>query len=194
MVRNNISRRNCRQQLYWYVVLLPVLTASWHGLSSRSMHRPRSCLLTKLIFGQTLVDMNACSSGYGCKSGDGALEAFGLCYNGPQPMWMAEYTGNHMLRSNGISLKDGITSNDVCNASSYPGPFTRWQVVRRNSIAGVALSQTECGTISLSGGGVSTDVVVESNTFHCPPGKTQPPIQVNCSHCRVQNIAGMADQ
>jgi hypothetical protein len=133
------------------------------------------------------ADMNVCSSGYGCKSGDGALEAFGLCYNGPQPLWMAEYTGNTLIRSNGISLKDGITSTDVCNASSYPGPFTRWQVVRRNSIAGVALSQTECGTISLTGGGVSTDVVVESNTFQCPAGKRQPPIQVNCSHCRVQN-------
>lgn len=138
-----------------------------------------------VISDNDFTDMNVCSTGYGCKSGDGALEGFGLCYNGPEPLWMAEYTGNTFVRSNGIALKDSVVSNPQCNASSYPGPFTRWQVVRRNSIAGVALSQTQCGTISLSGTS-STDVVVENNTFGCPSSSVQPPIAVNCSHCRVQ--------
>jgi hypothetical protein len=65
--------------------------------------------------------MNVCSTGYGCKSGDAALEAFGLCYNGPQPMWMAEYSGNAMVRSNGIALKDSVVSNTICNGSNMEG-------------------------------------------------------------------------
>ena len=151
------------------------MVVQWFGTTTRGV-----------ISDNDFTDMNVCSSGYGCKSGDGALEGFGLCYNGPQPLWMAEYSGNTMVRSNGITLKDGLASTPVCNSSTYGGPFTRWQVIRRNSIGGVADSQTVCGTISLSGGGVSTDVVVEHNTFDCPAGKTQPPIAVNCSHCHVQ--------
>lgn len=151
------------------------MVVQWFGTTFRGV-----------ISDNNFTDMNVCSSGYGCKNGDGALESFGLCYNGPEPMWMSEYEGNHLVRSNGISLKDDVVDTALCNASSYGGPFTRWQVIRRNSIAGVAESQTECGTIRLSGGNVSTDVVVEGNTFDCPAGKTQPAISVNCSHCRVQ--------
>ena len=77
-----------------------------------------------------------------------------------------------------------------CNASTYPGPFARWQTIRRNYISGVALSSgvnhdgaKVCGTINASP--LSTDVVVERNTFDCPIGTVQPPIVANCSHCKV---------
>jgi hypothetical protein len=151
------------------------MVVQWFGTTTRGV-----------ISDNDFTDMNVCSSGYGCKSGNGAIEGFGLCYNGPEPMWMAEYSGNTLVRSNGVALMDSVVSTPVCNASSgYGGPFTRWQVVRRNSIAGVAASQTECGTVTLSSA-ASTDVVVEGNTFDCPPGKTQPPIAVSCDHCRVQ--------
>ena len=55
-------------------------------------------------------------------------------------------------------------------------PYMRWQIVRRNSIAGVALSANQtrartppCGTITMGGSRASTDVVVEGNQFECPP-------------------------
>ena len=64
--------------------------------------------------------------------GRGALMGFGLCYQGPQPMWACEYSGNTMVRSNGIALTDSVQNNADCNASTYPGPFTRWQVIRPN--------------------------------------------------------------
>lgn len=150
------------------------MVVQWFGTTMRGV-----------ISNNDFTDMNVCAAGYDCKSGDGALESFGLCYNGSEPLWMAEYSGNALVRSNGIALKDSVTSSKFCDTSTYPGPFTRWQTVRRNSIAGVALSQTECGTITLSGGRVSTDVVVEHNAIYCPMGVTQQPIDVNCSHCKV---------
>ena len=122
--------------------------------------------------------------------GRGAIMGFGLCYGGPQPLWNAEYTGNLLARSNGVTLTDSTAANSICNASTYPGPFTRWQTIRRNAISGVALSAAElnetsppCGTITTAN--ASTDVVVEHNTFSCPAGSTQPPIEAACSHCKV---------
>ena len=123
--------------------------------------------------------------------GRGAIGGFGLCYHGTQPLWNAEYTGNLLARSNGITLADaGVLDRIICNASTYPGPFTRWQTIRRNAISGVALSAAElnetsppCGTITAAN--ASTDVVVEHNTFSCPAGSTQPPIEAACSHCKV---------
>jgi len=122
--------------------------------------------------------------------GRGAIMGFGLCYNGAQPMWACEYTGNEMIRSNGITLVDSVDSNKNCNASTYPGPFSRHQIIRRNAISGVALSAAErnassppCGTIACSKW--STDVVVERNILRCPAGSTQPPIDVDCGHCKV---------
>lgn len=56
------------------------------------------------------------------RSGDGALEGFGLCYgsNGVEPLFFCEYTGNTMVRSNGITLHD---TNGASNcAGSYSGP------------------------------------------------------------------------
>jgi hypothetical protein len=124
------------------------------------------------------------------EGGRGAIMGFGLCYGRPQPMWACEYTGNSMVRSNGITLVDSIDSNNFCNASTYPGPFSRYQVIRRNAISGVALSAAErnassppCGTIACAK--MSTDVVVEGNTLSCPAGSTQPPIYVDCGHCKV---------
>ena len=95
-----------------------------------------------------------------------------------------------LLDSDGVTLTDSTAANSICNASTYPGPFTRWQTIRRNAISGVALSAAElnktsppCGTITTAN--ASTDVVVEHNTFSCPAGSTQPPIEAACSHCKV---------
>jgi len=145
-----------------------------------------------VIADNVFTDMNTCASGYACKAGgDGALEGFGLCYGQGQPLLFAEYTGNQLVRSNGISLKDVSSSTSSCGAS-YPGPYVRWQTLRRNSIAGIAASQTECGFIALSQSAepalASTDIVIEHNVFDCPPGKVLPGtngVQVNCSHCKV---------
>lgn len=71
---------------------------------------------------------------------DGTVTGFGLCYGGmPQPLFFAEYTGNTMTRSNGISIHDD-SPDGTCKAT-YDGPYVRWQVIRGNSIAG---RLTEC--------------------------------------------------
>ena len=160
-----------------------------------------------VIADNRFTDMNV-------QQGRGAIMGTGCCYNGPQPVWQAEYTGNQLTRSNGITLYDAVLPDvyPLCNSSTYPGPFTRWQIIRRNTIAGVALSacyhesgygscnnsvylpsSPPCGTINIVWAGVglgtpadvSTDVVVEKNVFACPSGSVQPPIDVNCSHCKV---------
>ena len=132
-------------------------------------------------------DFNDCN----VDGGRGAIMGFGLCYDGPQPMWACEYTGNKMQRSNGITLSDNVATTGLyCNSSTYGGPYARWQIIRRNSISGVALSASEvnatsppCGTIFAPS--VSSDVVVERNVFNCPPGSVQPPISAQCDHCLV---------
>ena len=146
-------------------------------------------------------NLTDCNVGKGEGESQGAIQGWGLCYSGAQPNWGCEYTGNTMVRSNGIALIDNALKgtpyeNKYCNDSSYPGPYLRWQVVRRNSIAGVALSANQtnassppCGTITTNSH-QSTDVVVEGNVFDCPPGTRQPPIHVECSHCKVTPANG----
>jgi hypothetical protein len=97
---------------------------------------------------------------------DGAMTGFGLCFGGmPQPLFYAEYTGKALNSSNGISLHDD-EDHEKCGAS-YPGPYVRWQVVRNNSVAGVAASNR--GTVNATNGN-TTDIVAERNIFDCPPG------------------------
>lgn len=104
---------------------------------------------------------------------DGSLTGFGLCYgNEPQQMFFMEYSGNTMSDSNGISLHDA-SPNSQCNAT-WPGPYIRWAVIRDNAISGVAPSNPGiCGSINASNPGTS-DLVVELNTFGCPPGNLLP--------------------
>lgn len=104
---------------------------------------------------------------------DGSLTGFGLCYgNEPQQMFFVEYTGNVMSDSNGISLHDA-SPNSECN-STYPGPYIRWAVIRGNSISGIAASSPGvCGTVNATNEGTS-DLLVELNTFGCPPGNLLP--------------------
>jgi hypothetical protein len=159
------------------------MAVRWFGTTSRGV-----------IADNSVVD---CNVGIGEGGPQGAIQGWGLCYSGPQPIWDCEYTGNTMVRSNGIALTDNSLKgtpyeNDSCNDTTYPGPFMRWQVIRRNSIAGVALSANQtraptspCGTITMGGSKASTDVVIEGNQFDCPPGSVQPPIDVACDHCKV---------
>jgi hypothetical protein len=141
--------------------------------------------LVGVIADNTFIDDNVCSTGYGCKYGDGALEGWGLCYgdNGVEPLFYAEYTGNTMDRSNGITFRDGISPK--C-AGSYEGPYVRWQMIRRNSIGGVSRSNPGCGTINATFSG-SSDIVAESNSFECPPGVDLPGggVNIECTHCVV---------
>lgn len=71
-----------------------------------------------------------------------------------------------MTASNGISLHD--VNNPQC-ASTWPGPYIRWAAIRGNAIGGVAPSNPGvCGSVNASNPGTS-DLVVEGNTFSCPP-------------------------
>jgi hypothetical protein len=81
-------------------------------------------------------------------------------------------TADEMVDSNGISLHDA-SPNAQCN-STYPGPYIRWSVIRGNSISGVAASNPGiCGSVNASNPGTS-DLLVELNTFGCPPGNLLP--------------------
>ena len=131
-------------------------------------------------FGSTLTGVFADNSFFnennaGADSGavDGSLTGFGLCYGSePQSMFFVEYTGNTMVDSNGISLHDA-SPNAQCN-STYPGPYIRWAVIRGNSISGVAASNPGiCGSVNATNPGTS-DLLVELNTFGCPPGNLLP--------------------
>lgn len=122
--------------------------------------------------------MNVCSTGYGCKSGDGALEGFGLCYGQAQPLFFAEYYGNNMVNSSGITLHDNV--NPKC--PGYGGPLVRWQVLRHNEIAGIAESSLYCGSINATST-QSTDVVSEANTFTCGGFLPSNGTHVDCDHC-----------
>ena len=93
--------------------------------------------------------------------------------------------GNTMQNSSGITLHDKYNAN--CQ-SSYPGPYLRWQVIRNNTLGGVASSSNDCAVINASSTN-TTDVVVEGNTFACPIGRPLPGGGVNVAgqHCLVRN-------
>lgn len=119
---------------------------------------------------------------------DGSLTGFGLCYgNEPEPMFYVEYVDNVMSDSNGIALHD-VSPNSECNAS-YPGPYIRWAVVRGNSIGGIAPSNPGiCGSINATNPATS-DLLVEGNTFECPPGGFLPGgngLNIYAAHSVVQ--------
>jgi hypothetical protein len=144
--------------------------------------------LSAVIADNEFIDMHSASGG--------ALAGRGLCYLGPQPLFFAEYTGNHMIRSGGIDIVDDEDCSDpiTCCNTSFSGPFVRAQTVRRNIISGLSEITGRCGGIALhsSAGevsGASTDLVVESNTIVCPNASLLPAgtrgVDVNCSHCVV---------
>ena len=67
-----------------------------------------------------LTDMNV-------NQGRGSIMGTGVCYNGPQPLWYAEYTGNTLTRSNGITLYDAVLPAvyPLCNCLLYTSPSPR---------------------------------------------------------------------
>ena len=121
----------------------------------------------------------------------------GACYNGPGPVWFTEFTGNTMVRSDGIALLDqqhfgsgGVNQN---NCPVYTGPYVRWSVIRRNKLSGISRAQQpqrRCASITNSNPN-STDVLSEHNVIDCPKGgvtvnangASLPWTDVNCSHC-----------
>ena len=50
----------------------------------------------------------------------GAIQGWGLCYSGAQPIWNCEYTGNTMVRSNGIALVD----NSLKGTKAFEPPLS----------------------------------------------------------------------
>lgn len=123
--------------------------------------------ITGLFVDNTFMNQNNAFADSGAI--DGSLTGFGLCYgDGPQSLFYAEYTGNNMTNSNGISLHDN-SPDQQCN-NSFVGPYIRWVVVRNNTIGGVAASNPgSCGTVN-STNSLTTDIVSERNVFDCPPG------------------------
>lgn len=115
------------------------------------------------------------------------MTGFGLCYGGaPGPEYFAEFTGNTFTSSNGISLHD-VSPDASCN-SSFAGPYVKWQVVRNNDMSGVAVGNPNiCATINATNP-LTSDLVVQGNTFACPPGKFLPGggINVAAAHSVVQ--------
>jgi hypothetical protein len=115
------------------------------------------------------------------------MTGFGICYgNEPGPEYYAEFTGNVFSSSNGISLHDGSPDHNC--ASSYPGPYVKWQVIRNNSMSGTAVGNPDfCATINATNP-LTSDLVVQGNTFNCPPGKLLPGggINVAAVHSVVQ--------
>ena len=81
------------------------MVVQWFGVNTRGV-----------IADNNFTDCNV----QGGAPGNGAIEAFGLCYGGAQPMFNAEYTGNHMVRSNGISLTDSIVNSESRNDQILP--------------------------------------------------------------------------
>lgn len=144
--------------------------------------------LTGVFADNRLAFSNNAGADSGPSSVDGSITAFGLCYGGePQPVFFLEVTGNALTSSNGVSLHDRAPEA-ACNASWAGGPYVRWAAVRGNAIGGVAPSSPGvCGAINASNPG-STDLLVEANTFDCPPGALLPGggVNVAASHSVVR--------
>jgi hypothetical protein len=113
------------------------------------------------------------------------MVGFGLCYGGAiNPVFFSDYYKNALNRSNGIDLTDVAAKPGQCAA--WPGPYVRWAAVRGNAIAGLAASSpTTCGAINAANPGTS-DVLVERNTFECPPGGRGGGVNVKAAHAVVQ--------
>lgn len=126
----------------------------------------------------TLEDQN--------NSGQGSMVGFGLCYGGAHnPVFFTDYVKNTLLRSNGIDLTDDAAPAGQC--TTWPGPYLRWAAVRGNTIGGVAASSpTVCGTVNATNPATS-DVLVERNSFDCPPGALLPGggVNVKAAHAVV---------
>jgi hypothetical protein len=115
------------------------------------------------------------------------MTGFGLCYgNEPGPEYYAEFTGNVFTSSNGISIHD-VSPDQSCKAS-FTGPYVQWQVIRNNSMSGTAVGNPNiCATINATNP-LTTDLVVQGNSFDCPKGKLLPGggINVAAGHSVVQ--------
>ena len=57
-----------------------------------------------VVADNTLTDVNVHNN----VLGNGSVGAFGMCYQGPAPNWYTEFYGNSMLRSDGITLREGL--------------------------------------------------------------------------------------
>lgn len=127
--------------------------------------------------GNTLSDQN--------NIGQGSLVGFGLCYGGAiNPVFYTDYYRNTLIRSNGIDLTDDPPQPGQCG--TWPGPFLRWASIRGNSLGGLsASSPTACPAITAKNPGTS-DVLVELNTFDCPPGGQGGGVHVQAAHAVIE--------
>lgn len=153
--------------------------------------------LAGVVADNQLVDVNVDNS----ILGNGSVGAFGMCYQGPSPNWFTEFTGNNMLRSDGITLLEGLDPQPRCPAWGTHGPWVRWVTIRRNTIAGVSENSKPsgmCGAVVTNwasslphepGNSTSTDIVAEQNLFICPHGATLAGDRgyvMQCPHCVVR--------
>lgn len=151
-----------------------------------------------VISDNTLTDCNVRNGG---NVGNASVGAYGACYNGHGPVWFTEFTGNTMVRSDGISLLDNQINpahlpRYIAACPIYRGHYIRWSVVRRNTISGVSVEAAgarRCGAVSNSNK-QSTDLVSERNHFHCPSGahignalNQAKWANISCSHCTDRN-------
>lgn len=102
--------------------------------------------------------------------GSASVVGFGECYHGPSPLFFTELNGNHLVSSNSLELSDGGRSTEP-ECASYPGPWVKWAVARRNFVGGLAEAGrgSSCGNVTVSS--QVSYAVAEHNTFDCPAGK-----------------------
>eukprot|EP00039_Didymoeca_costata_P014725 m.240925 g.240925 ORF g.240925 m.240925 type:complete len:416 (+) comp16083_c1_seq25:254-1501(+) len=129
----------------------------------------------------------------------GALQAVGECYHSPSHVFFTEFLHNKMYNSDGITIKDNGESTEP-QCKDYPGPWIRWLIVRQNAFSGVSEAAKNvsassgmpancASSVSIAHPNVpSTDIVMEHDTFSCPPGNyTAGGYRMgNCSHCVVR--------
>jgi hypothetical protein len=143
-----------------------------------------------IISDNTLTDCNVRAGG---NVGNASVGAYGACYNGHGPVWYTEFTGNTMVRSDGISLLDHIIDplhppRYIAKCPIYRGHYIRWAVMRRNRISGIsveAASERRCGGVGNSNK-ASTDILSEHNHIDCPEGGHNV-ANVSCFHCLDRN-------
>lgn len=107
-----------------------------------------------------------------------------------------------MLRSDGITILEGLDPQQRCPAWGAHGPWVRWVTIRRNTIEGVSENSKPnnmCGAVVTNwatsmqheaGVSTSTDIVAEQNTFGCPHGATlagDAGYVMDCPHCVVRH-------
>jgi hypothetical protein len=151
-----------------------------------------------VIADNTLTDCNVRAGG---NVGNASVGAYGACYNGHGPVWFTEFTGNDMIRSDGISLLDNQINpahppSYIKACPSYFGHYIRWSVIRRNHISGVsveAAGERRCGAVSNTNKH-STDLMSEHNHIDCPAGAhvgnafdSAKWANISCTHCVDRN-------